>query len=804
MNSLHYHATYEILYAPAEGCADLPLILRVAVTNTGNFAWRSDVEHPIALSYHWRTRTGTMVEEDGVRTALGESVAPGERVELDLIVEPPPSDGTYLLELDLVEEFVCWFSQRDVATAVIPIDVTPAQFDQPVVCLYNSNCVVFDAVSNYMLHQLRFFQAQGYRTLLIVQTLDARQPLELRRHMARWLPELGAVSLNRRALEHSRRADLHIFHYPAYYSLIEQICHVTSGMVVWDYHGVTPPSLWEGPGRAYLEQSERARDLVRFADYAVAHSAFTRGELIESHLIPAEQTRQLIYAVPLDRFRPGPRNPVLLERYSLRPDQPVLLYVGRIAGNKRVDMLVRALPVIRAELPDVQLLLIGNNQSPPYDSVAAAALDLAATLGVQAHVRFLGQVSDAELPDHYRLADVFVTASLHEGFCIPVIEAMACGRPVVATNITALPETVGIGGLTFRPDDADDLARQTLRLLGSRAALPVPVRPTRIGLVTPAFDPAQDRLLLEIACVLHEQGVTTDVLTLGEAGDQQHTHLLVRYFPPDPLDAPFAGWIEHRIAVGDPISDAEQRRYACQRQGSRALASYLETHAGQYGSLLFFGDAGMTLQGVQAAPDQAIVLLAHAPAQAFAIYDETLMLARSVLAADPATAATLRARLPSRPIPLVPPDVATLAALLVHESTPELLYDQLARRALRRVLDVSRERLDQQLGELLALLAEHPAQQPSRYAIDQLRAAANPRLPPRPAAPTMRARLRDTLTERLVDPELAMLAERDTLIHQRLLDLLLELHESSSRRIRALEAHIRKLEQEIHTRIPDE
>jgi glycosyltransferase involved in cell wall biosynthesis len=65
-----------------------------------------------------------------------------------------------------------------------------------------------------------------------------------------------------------------------------------------------------------------------------------------------------------------------------------------------------------------------------------------------------------------------VTSSLHEGFCIPVIEAMGCGKPVVGTHATALPETIGLAGLTFRPEDPTDLASKVLEILRNHYPIP--------------------------------------------------------------------------------------------------------------------------------------------------------------------------------------------------------------------------------------------------------------------------------------------------------------------------------------------
>src|SRR5690606_25256151 len=127
------------------------------------------------------------------------------------------------------------------------------------------------------------------------------------------------------------------------------------------------------------------------------------------------------FEAPLERFNPGPRDPDLLQRYGLNDTQPLLLYVGRLANNKRLDDLVRAVALLQPEYPDLKLLIVGDTR-PPYAEVAEQIIALASELGVHENLLLTGQVSDAELPAHYRLADIFVTASLHEGFGIPVIE----------------------------------------------------------------------------------------------------------------------------------------------------------------------------------------------------------------------------------------------------------------------------------------------------------------------------------------------------------------------------------------------
>ncbi len=109
--------------------------------------------------------------------------------------------------------------------------------------------------------------------------------------------------------------------------------------------------------------------------------------------------------------------------------------------------------------PPVHLAVVGDT-TDIYQTEAQRCRQRAEELGIADRLHLLGHVGEKQLLDAYRSADLFVMPSLHEGFCIPVVEAMACGIPVVAAQATALPETVGDAGLLFRPDDAEDLAGQ--------------------------------------------------------------------------------------------------------------------------------------------------------------------------------------------------------------------------------------------------------------------------------------------------------------------------------------------------------
>jgi glycosyltransferase involved in cell wall biosynthesis len=143
-------------------------------------------------------------------------------------------------------------------------------------------------------------------------------------------------------------------------------------------------------------------------------------------------------------------------------DGRILLYVGRLATNKRVPLLIEALA--RLNDPSAHFVIIGDCNDI-YAEEAGRCRTLAEQLGVAKRVHFLDQLDEDALARAYRSAEVFVMPSLHEGFCVPVIEAMASGLPVIASRSAALPEVVGSAGLTFAPGDVEDLVRQLRRVL---------------------------------------------------------------------------------------------------------------------------------------------------------------------------------------------------------------------------------------------------------------------------------------------------------------------------------------------------
>jgi glycosyltransferase involved in cell wall biosynthesis len=435
----------------------------LTIENLSGADWNPADSHPVQLSYHWLDERGSVVIYDGTRTPLPQPLRIGECCQAQLRVHPPALPGRYILEIDVVHEGVRWF---DLGYR-LPVECAPAV--QPRAVLVNRNCVAGDAVGNNILRKLRLLEQWGYAPLLLTSYVDRRLPLA---DQARMLEVDAARLLNpppdlQWAARQFWQASLYIFDYPEYYPLIELIRVAPRGSVVFDYHGVTPPELWVGDiARDSLELGVQNCRLVEYADYAIAHSEFTRDELLATRMIDPERVALLPYAVPIDAFHPYERKPALPE--LMPEDGPVLLYVGRMAGNKRIATLVRMTALVKKRYPDVRLLLVGDDDAPPYREVVVEVRRLIAELGLSANVIFTGPKRHDQLPAYYNACDVYVTSSLHEGFCIPVVEAMACGVPVVASRATALPSTIGDAGLLFDPEDVDMFAEHVLALLDSR------------------------------------------------------------------------------------------------------------------------------------------------------------------------------------------------------------------------------------------------------------------------------------------------------------------------------------------------
>lgn len=161
--------------------------------------------------------------------------------------------------------------------------------------------------------------------------------------------------------------------------------------------------------------------------------------------------------------------PVLFDRSRLEPagepptGPPTILFVGRLVPHKRQDLVIRAFARFRQSQPDARLVLVGTPLSPEF---AARLVQLSERLA-PGSVAFESGVSGERLAQHYRAAHAFLCLSEHEGFCIPLLEALHFGVPVIARDRGAVAEVLGDAGVLLSPDDGLATIAELLRIVVS-------------------------------------------------------------------------------------------------------------------------------------------------------------------------------------------------------------------------------------------------------------------------------------------------------------------------------------------------
>ncbi len=256
---------------------------------------------------------------------------------------------------------------------------------------------------------------------------------------------------------------LHLFHAPDFF--LPPVQRQTRTVVtIYDLSFVRQPDTVM-PGMMHHLSTWVPRSVAQ-ADCVIAISEATRQDLIELYQTPPAKIRVLYPGVTPD-FRPvaDPQTlAALRQKYELG-EGPFILSVGTLQPRKNYQRLIQAFAGMgQTSGPDgaapPTLLIVGSRGWQYQDIFAEVTRS-----GLAGRVRFLGFVADSDLPALYSAACLFVYPSLYEGFGIPVLEAMACGAPVVASNQSALPEVVGEAGLLVDPYNVNELAAAMTRLL---------------------------------------------------------------------------------------------------------------------------------------------------------------------------------------------------------------------------------------------------------------------------------------------------------------------------------------------------
>jgi glycosyltransferase involved in cell wall biosynthesis len=238
---------------------------------------------------------------------------------------------------------------------------------------------------------------------------------------------------------------------------------------ILNYHNITPASLFERWEPAQADEAGQGRrqlsKLAAVTAHAITPSRYNESELKD---VGFRSTSVAPLLMDMSGFEgeAEPSTAAWLDRMRAAGGASIL-FVGRTAPNKAQHDLVKALWAYRRLYdPCARLHLVGGASSASYDKAVRRTVG---ALGLRDAVDFAGSVNDAERTAYYRGSDVFVCLSDHEGFCVPLVEAMAVGLPVIAYASSAVSETVGSGGLLLESKDPATVAAAIWRVVSDEA-----------------------------------------------------------------------------------------------------------------------------------------------------------------------------------------------------------------------------------------------------------------------------------------------------------------------------------------------
>ena len=236
------------------------------------------------------------------------------------------------------------------------------------------------------------------------------------------------------------------------------------------YHNITPASYFRDLAPQFANLLDGGRSELRYlrdkVEVALAVSQYNAAELVEMGF-PDVRVAPLIVDVA------GPGSVVVDEGMVAALDDrlgtgPTLLFIGQLQPHKRPDVLLQAFHVLTTHLiPDARLIVAGISRIPAYRTALERLIH---ELGLF-KAALTGHLTAEQLAACWQQADVFVTASEHEGFCMPLAESMAHGVPILARRCAAIPETVGDAGLLVDADAGPELLAEAMAELLVNGAL---------------------------------------------------------------------------------------------------------------------------------------------------------------------------------------------------------------------------------------------------------------------------------------------------------------------------------------------
>lgn len=294
-----------------------------------------------------------------------------------------------------------------------------------------------DAIGNHTVALKAFLRRMGFVTeIFYSNVLDKRYPANTAQPINK-LPKLEPE-------------DIIIYHFATNNPLNRELKKWPCRKIMY-YHNVTPPVFFApfDPDRAVGLASalDDAAELVDYVDACIVSSEFNRRDLIGMGYPPEKIYLMPGYLIPFEDYAKEPDHDTL-KKYS--DNWTNLLFVGRVSPNKKQEDIIRAFAYYKKHInPKSRLILVGSAFSGEYLSILKSYVQ---RIGVD-DVEFLGHISFPAIIACYRIADVFLCMSEHEGFCVPLVEAMHFNIPIIAYDAAAVPDTLGGSGILLDSKD---------------------------------------------------------------------------------------------------------------------------------------------------------------------------------------------------------------------------------------------------------------------------------------------------------------------------------------------------------------
>lgn len=316
-----------------------------------------------------------------------------------------------------------------------------------------------DGVGNFVLAVYGLFALNNMKCQMYAVNFD-RHLRGLIRHSAEIFSGVG-------------NDDLVFFNFSIYDPYLPEVSKIKARKVLY-YHGITPPDLLRDhdPRTAALCERGLAQiQHVRGFGAVLANSNWT-AEQLRQYLRHGEQGWDRTEKETMTVEQCPPVLGLTWEhdavdwKSGFSTEGKVLLYVGRLAPHKRVDDAIRVFGEFHQRQPQARLLIVGQSAGESYSAYLKGVVE-ELPLKARGRIEFLGFVSHDELKNAYRQADAFITMSEHEGFCIPLVEAMHFNLPIFAYAQGAVKGTMGGAGICFEKKDHPALAEQIDRVLSN-------------------------------------------------------------------------------------------------------------------------------------------------------------------------------------------------------------------------------------------------------------------------------------------------------------------------------------------------